>query len=1344
MSNHRKGRRGRSLGLALIVLPALAGANSRYEVVVEYDGPYFYVEHAPAVSQKVEDPPCTVFDAPRGIAAALKADGRLVNFVLDSGNKRILAFETNMDIARFGEDDATWQAGAAPTAAGEYTDDAMWLPEYDDPATKWVIPYSEMVRIEGETWSYVADLTGFTADDQVYTVDYADDPGPIFTFPTGSLENKAGGFLFELTYCISDYQGGGTPEFGIGEVDMGNRSAGVNPVDVEITEGDPPAGRTFDDLRAIFRLPVENSAADDELWLVNSTGATADQLLLVYQVTHAGATSYVEAYDDSLDTPWDVYVAAGPTAVAAAGDASGSAHATITGIADGNQVTGHTYSITQTVATTTITDLTTDRVLVDAGTTADFETGAGAFRLIPGLSITWDTGITNTSGTITTTRAIPQRYAFVCDRGNDRIKILAVPNINDTAYDDLPGDTHTCVEQPAGGTIGDGIDEDYWFSTPATVPEDWKTGCLTRPIAEGSITVTQDPGGAAVTWTQIEDIATAGPLDKVFELDWWEGSIVFGDGTHGALPPASTDFSVVYTTTPDALRYGTTGTGDGQFSSPCGVCGLWSSALGCFNVYVADTGNDRVQKFHFYPEDGDYNIPPRITFVCEWEQGSGATDLLSEPTDIDVQRTGAGAATYQYYVAVADRGNDRIVLYEDTAFNTPGATTAPTFETEIGGSGGGVGVFGNISGVDLIEDTATHELQIYVADDSSDVIAKFVQAPSPAIEIVVGTTLPASYPPTSNYDVVFTIDNAPDGAWVDFYHDTAAAFDEGTAQLCFTAGSIGVDDSIAVWNFADSPAGTPDDGDYYLYAILRDSGGNAIAGDQTTSSELLTIDSELVPTVQIRDARDGDATLLLAPGQEVVVQLELSYPDSVIGCAFVGTYPESLIEVTRITQGEGWAGTGYINHIFSASHDNNAGSYAVYSSVTGVPNGLTGTGSYVMARVRLRALEVLSNSVRVETGTFAIDTSNSGVTDKDGNKISGSGASGLAIKLAYVGDIAHRTTGTGGQVPSQQPEPDGYMEFADVAAFTLGWNGGSGFVQDPISDLGPTLGESPGLISTPDKKWDVYDLLAFTGNWSWFSANGYTIPQVAEAAPGASFSPLGEPVPSATRMSFEIDTIDPLPGDLVSIDAQVQGAIRLSAAMVRLTYDPAELELVGVEKGEFLARDDGNVLLTTVRQEGTCEMCLGRLQPKIPGISGSGRLGRMTFRVLAPLTRPITCGYDLRDWRNHVAARGYRHQSLVGGEGPAQVHLHPSFPNPAGPAANIVFTLPDRRDVQLAIFDITGRRLRTLVEGLHDAGMHTVRWNGQDQLGRPVGSGVYFYQLRAGGVTQSRKLLLAR
>jgi hypothetical protein len=88
--------------------------------------------------------------------------------------------------------------------------------------------------------------------------------------------------------------------------------------------------------------------------------------------------------------------------------------------------------------------------------------------------------------------------------------------------------------------------------------------------------------------------------------------------------------------------------------------------------------------------------------------------------------------------------------------------------------------------------------------------------------------------------------------------------------------------------------------------------------------------------------------------------------------------------------------------------------------------------------------------------------------------------------------------------------------------------------------------------------------------------------------------------------------------------------------------------------------------------------------------------------------------------------------------------LSQNQPNPFNPTTTIRFVLPVREDVTLTIHDASGHLVRTLLNEVQSYGTHEVTWDGRDENGATMGSGVYFYRLRAGKLTESKKMVLLK
>ena len=88
--------------------------------------------------------------------------------------------------------------------------------------------------------------------------------------------------------------------------------------------------------------------------------------------------------------------------------------------------------------------------------------------------------------------------------------------------------------------------------------------------------------------------------------------------------------------------------------------------------------------------------------------------------------------------------------------------------------------------------------------------------------------------------------------------------------------------------------------------------------------------------------------------------------------------------------------------------------------------------------------------------------------------------------------------------------------------------------------------------------------------------------------------------------------------------------------------------------------------------------------------------------------------------------------------------LEHNFPNPFNPSTTIAYRLPLATEIELTIFDLTGRPVRQLYQGIQGAGRHTVQWDGLNQESESVASGIYMLVLKAENLLLTRKMILLR
>jgi hypothetical protein len=93
---------------------------------------------------------------------------------------------------------------------------------------------------------------------------------------------------------------------------------------------------------------------------------------------------------------------------------------------------------------------------------------------------------------------------------------------------------------------------------------------------------------------------------------------------------------------------------------------------------------------------------------------------------------------------------------------------------------------------------------------------------------------------------------------------------------------------------------------------------------------------------------------------------------------------------------------------------------------------------------------------------------------------------------------------------------------------------------------------------------------------------------------------------------------------------------------------------------------------------------------------------------------------------------------------PIRTALHQNYPNPFNPATIIRYELAKAGRVELRIYDVTGALVRVLENRKREPGRYEVGWNGQNERGGFVSSGVYFYRLKTDGFSKTRKMLLLK
>src|SRR5207247_7282514 len=138
---------------------------------------------------------------------------------------------------------------------------------------------------------------------------------------------------------------------------------------------------------------------------------------------------------------------------------------------------------------------------------------------------------------------------------------------------------------------------------------------------------------------------------------------------------------------------------------------------------------------------------------------------------------------------------------------------------------------------------------------------------------------------------------------------------------------------------------------------------------------------------------------------------------------------------------------------------------------------------------------------------------------------------------------------------------------------------------------------------------------------------------------------------------------------------------------------------------------------------------VGTVTNPIPGV--------YTYRVISYNNPNPSEAYTI------TSTRCVRTATAVGELKPA-LQLSQNQPNPFSRSSLIRFSLPKPGPVQLGIYDVAGRKVRALVDGAMGAGQYQRMWDGRNDAGSLVSSGVYFYRLETPDAIRSRQMMLLR
>ncbi|NOZ74528.1 MAG: T9SS type A sorting domain-containing protein [FCB group bacterium] len=316
------------------------------------------------------------------------------------------------------------------------------------------------------------------------------------------------------------------------------------------------------------------------------------------------------------------------------------------------------------------------------------------------------------------------------------------------------------------------------------------------------------------------------------------------------------------------------------------------------------------------------------------------------------------------------------------------------------------------------------------------------------------------------------------------------------------------------------------------------------------------------------------------------------------------------------------------------------------------------------------------------------------------------------------------------------------IDFDDLIIFKDTWMG-----RDTIEisrfELAPFTGTVPRVTVTPDGELDIRDLATFIYMWNWsFNNTGY---QLAMRQPKTTA--VVEDGMFRFRSNFETtdDVWNRNYDDQLILSVGTDRNIAIDALEIVLWYYPDELEFDHIAfTGAADTLNSGKIrLAVNDEKQGLIIINIVNLSDSSLFVNDND-VAKVFFNPL--ISRETTLRYSNR---GRSLTKGELSESgtlelTTQPPVPKRFALHDNYPNPFNPITKIRYEIPKGSNVQLLIYNILGRNIKTLVKADQNPGYYEIIWDGTDSSGKQVSSGVYFYVLQTEKYIAAKKLVLLK
>jgi hypothetical protein len=215
--------------------------------------------------------------------------------------------------------------------------------------------------------------------------------------------------------------------------------------------------------------------------------------------------------------------------------------------------------------------------------------------------------------------------------------------------------------------------------------------------------------------------------------------------------------------------------------------------------------------------------------------------------------------------------------------------------------------------------------------------------------------------------------------------------------------------------------------------------------------------------------------------------------------------------------------------------------------------------------------------------------------------------------------------------------------------------------------------------------------------------------------------------------------------DHLAVTLGVNDLTQMRGYGVELTYDPTVLEFVRAVRAEnsLIPTNENTPSLMALNPEPGRITVSDALTGE-DGASGSGQLTDLIFRRLGAANE-TSVQIDFAQLSDMNFGINMPSATEMAPETPSAANaLNQNFPNPFNPATTIPFSVAQAGDVKLVVYNTLGQEVRTLVNNYKLAGEYSVKWDGRDNVGREVASGIYVYRMEAGGFSATHRMVFMK